>query len=146
MNVTLHAIVDIDHQSPLALDPDDSNLLEHGSDLSKLLHRLHTATFRGLLLREAYDVIEKTESESLGLIGGRGSQVGDSSLDLLADLVVCREVIGSRRRKMEKVDGTVKEAEEFKVETRSRDDGSDERLDERTGKERSDGGDVGKLN
>ena len=142
MNVSSNAIIDVDNESPLALNSDDRHLLEHGTDLGKLVHRLGSASLGRGLVRERKHMREERESEPLGLIGGAGGEIGDPGLDLSANLVRVGDVLGLLGRDVERVNGSVEEAEQLQVESRAGHDGGDECLDECSGEEGGDGGDV----
>lgn len=132
VDISSDAIINIDDESPLAVNPDDRHLLKHGSDLGKLLHRLGSASLGRGLVREREHVGQDRETEPLGLVGGAGGQVRDSGLDLLADLVRVGNVLGLLGRDVERVDGSVEEAEQLEVESRPGYNSSDESLDERS--------------
>lgn len=60
MNVSSDSIVDVNNESPLALNPDNRDPLEHSSDLGELLHALGTASLGRTLISKREDMREQT--------------------------------------------------------------------------------------
>lgn len=124
-------------KSPLIIHAHDLDLVDDPSNRERLLELLLLS--RDLGDAHLKDVLAQAERELLGGAADRVPQ--DASLDLLPNLEVG---LGIEAVQVEEVDGAVKVAEEFDVETRG-EDGGDESGDEGGGEDGTDGGGGGEL-